>query len=83
MYFKLIGGQHAQDDKVYKKGDTVRSPLNLVKLFPNKFVKLDKVDKQDETHKSPKIPKSSLEKETATKPKKAKAKKVKAKPEPE
>ena len=47
MYFKLIGGQHAQGDKVYKKGDLVRSKDDLVKKFPNKFEKSDKVDKRD------------------------------------
>ena len=41
MKFRLKGGTHADgrppDWKLYKKGDTVESNLDLEKLFPNKF----------------------------------------------
>ena len=39
MYkFKVAEGNHVQGGKVYTKGDVVESDLDLIKLFPQKFL---------------------------------------------
>ena len=36
--YTLVGGGHVDEDgKPYKRGDTVTSDKDLIKLFPNKF----------------------------------------------
>jgi len=45
MLFKLkdkVGG-HSENGKIYKAGDTIESPHDLVDLFPNKFIRVDNV----------------------------------------
>ena len=40
MLFRLITGSYRVKDAVYRKGETVESSRNLVKVFPNRFVML-------------------------------------------
>ena len=35
--YQLIGGQHEQFGKTYKKGDVIDTPIDLCKLFRGKF----------------------------------------------
>jgi len=37
MKFKLLTGDHQQDGVIYKKGDVIETPLDLKKMFVNKF----------------------------------------------
>jgi len=36
-YFEVLGGNHVQDEKTYKKGDVVETNMDLVTMFPRKF----------------------------------------------
>lgn len=35
--FRVLEGAHAEEDRVYRKGEVVESDVDLIKLFPNKF----------------------------------------------
>jgi len=39
--YKVVIGTHVEGGKAYSKGQTVNSPLELTRLFPGKFTKLE------------------------------------------
>lgn len=49
MKFKVKSGRHCDDHRTYDPGDIVASPVDLCKLFPNKFERVGKwVDLEDD-----------------------------------
>ncbi len=47
MLFRLKGGSHAQDGKVYKKGDVIETDRNLCAMFRNKFERVYEQELKD------------------------------------
>lgn len=41
--FKLLSGSHFEGGNNYKKGDIIKSPLDLATTFPNKFEEVQSV----------------------------------------
>ena len=41
MRFELIGGNHEEGGKSYKKGDIIDSPNNLISMFRGKFKRVE------------------------------------------
>jgi len=62
MFFKILGGRHSEAGKDYAKGDIVESNLNLIELFPNKFVRVEKQGSKSKT-KAPAKPKNPFGKD--------------------
>jgi len=54
MLFKLKkgAGPHSENGKIYKAGEVIESDLDLIKLFPRKFQRLD-IDNDNEVSTNP------------------------------
>ncbi len=73
MLFRLNGGGHVQNGKAYKKGDIIRTSLNLNRMFGSKFVRvhedLDDTGTTDTSgFKKPQIPPPVVDKKAAKEP---------------
>ncbi len=72
-HFRLLGGQHVEGDKTYKKGDLVPSTTDLVTRFKGKFERIFSQEQLEGIATAPSqpiipSPKEEVEEETISTP---------------